>query len=917
MKYFLVLASLVISLNISAQVASSNPALPVDTDEVTVTFDVSKGSGNLMGYTGDVYVHTGVLTAESSGTSDWKYVQTNWGVNSPETKLSRIGTDLYQITISPNPREYYSVSEETVITSLAFVLRSGVTVGGSYLECKEADGKDIFVEIYEPGLQVSIVSPAKNLLTTKSTDILFEAAASDVANMTLYLNDSEVKTVSGSFLTHTFNFPNSGDYWAKVKADNTTEIVYDSVFIHILADAVTESLPGGSVEGFNQTSATSGILALYAPGKEHVFIIGDFNAWTPSSVYRMKNDNGTFWLELTGLMAGEEYAYQYLVDGELTIADPYSEKVLDPWNDKYISDVTYPDLKEYPAQFTTGITSVLQTNKPEYQWSGDSFTAPGQDNLVIYELLLRDFIAAHDWKTLTDTLNYFSSLGVNAIELMPFNEFEGNESWGYNPSFYFAVDKYYGPANDLKEFIDSCHNRGIAVIMDMVLNHSYGQSPLVQLYWNSATNKPASDNPWYNVSSPNTAYSWGYDFNHESLDTKKFIDRVNAYWMNEFRLDGFRFDFTKGFTNTPGDGSSYDASRIAILKRMSDAIWSVNPDAYVILEHFAPNNEEKVLADYGMMVWGNINYNYNEATMGWHDSGKSDFGWVSYKARGWNDPNLVGYMESHDEERLMVKNILYGNGSGDYNIKETETALGRIELAAAFFISIPGPKMIWQFGEMGYDFSIDFNGRVGNKPIRWDYYNSRKRVRQVYSELNKLKWNEPAFSTDNYTISVSSALKRIELNHTDMDVRIIGNFDVVNGSISPNFSKTGMWYEYFTGTSLDVSDVNAPINLVPGEYRLYTTKQFTKPELATDTRQTFSNSEITLYPNPATDRLFIDSPTTIQSIELFDLAGRLVKSAQPFEKNASINISDIEEGYYALRVKSGGGLSLGKVLKGR
>ncbi len=95
----------------------------------------------------------------------------------------------------------------------------------------------------------------------------------------------------------------------------------------------------------------------------------------------------------------------------------------------------------------------------------------------------------------------------------------------------------------------------MAVIIDMVLNHSYGQSPLVQLYFDG-NGKVSADNPWYNVDSPNPVYSWGYDFNHESLDTKDFVDRVNSYWLEEFRVDGFRFDFTKGFTNTPGDGGT-------------------------------------------------------------------------------------------------------------------------------------------------------------------------------------------------------------------------------------------------------------------------------------------------------------------------------------------------------------------------
>src|SRR5690554_7605996 len=107
---------------------------------------------------------------------------------------------------------------------------------------------------------------------------------------------------------------------------------------------------------------------------------------------------------------------------------------------------------------------------------------PEVDKLVVYELLIRYFTNNGDIKTVTDTLDYLQRLGVNAIELMPFNEFEGNDSWGYNPSFYFAADKAYGTLNDYKEFVDECHARGIAVLMDMVLNHSYGQSAFAQMY---------------------------------------------------------------------------------------------------------------------------------------------------------------------------------------------------------------------------------------------------------------------------------------------------------------------------------------------------------------------------------------------------------------------------------------------------
>ncbi|PIY31450.1 MAG: hypothetical protein COZ08_08820, partial [Bacteroidetes bacterium CG_4_10_14_3_um_filter_42_6] len=116
---------------------------------------------------------------------------------------------------------------------------------------------------------------------------------------------------------------------------------------------------------------------------------------------------------------------------------------------------------------------------------------------------------------------------------------------------------------------------------------------------------------------------------------------------------------------------------------------------------------------------------------------ESDVSWISYKNRGWSEPHVVGYMESHDEERMMYKNLTYGNQSGNYTVKDPATGLGRVEAATAFFIPVPGPKMIWQFGELGYDYSINTceNGtisddcRLSPKPVKWSYYQDANRKR--------------------------------------------------------------------------------------------------------------------------------------------------------------------------------------------
>ena len=124
-----------------------------------------------------------------------------------------------------------------------------------------------------------------------------------------------------------------------------------------------------------------------------------------------------------------------------------------------------PENKAYPTG-AEGIVSVFQTKPTPYNWKVSNFKVADKDDLVIYEMLLRDFTASGDLNGAKAKLSYLKSLGVNAIELMPVQEFDGNDSWGYNPCFFFALDKAYGTDKMYKEFIDACHGEGIAVIFE-------------------------------------------------------------------------------------------------------------------------------------------------------------------------------------------------------------------------------------------------------------------------------------------------------------------------------------------------------------------------------------------------------------------------------------------------------------------
>lgn len=915
----------------TAQVVTTNPPFPVVNQPVTITFDAAQGSGGLAGYLGDIYAHTGVITENSTSGSDWRYVKEDWGVNIPDCKLTRIGTDLYTLTIQPDITGYYGVSAGEQILKMAFVFRSAVQVGGQWLEGKTETGGDIFVDVYESGLNITFLQPFNfPYITVPDEPFIVEVAATESDSVWLYVDDLLVKKTAGTHLTDTIIPVNYGKYQVTAIAGDLQESVADSFYFHVRKPVTIQEEPADSHTGINYTGPSSAVLSLLAPGKEFIYVIGDFNNWDIDSNYYMKMtpDGESFWLEIDGLVPGKEYIFQYYIDGKIKVGDPFADKTSDPWNDSYISNETYPGLIQYPVGKTTGVATVLQTNQAPYDWQVNDFQPPAVTDLVIYETLVRDFTTGHSYQGVIDSLDYLQKLGINAVELMPVNEFEGNISWGYNPSYYFAPDKYYGPKDKLKELVDECHKRGMAVIIDLVLNHAYDLCPFVQMYFDG--DNPTADNPWFNVQSnfENPDAQWGNDFNHESLYTQALVDSINSYWMNEYRVDGFRFDFTKGIGNNIKDkdtdpwGSVYDADRIRLLKRMADQIWARNPDAFVIFEHLAENSEEKELANYGILLWGNMNGKYGEAAMGYNTGSNSELNWISYKIRGWNHPHVVGYMESHDEERLMFKCYQWGNGSGDYSTKDSLTALQRMQLNAAFFLTVPGPKMIWQFGEMGYDVSIDFNGRLGPKPVLWNYLDepARKYLHDFYAALIALRTQHPAFETNTFNMYTTSATKRIVLTHSEMNVVVLGNFDVVSAQMQVSFPGLGTYYDYFTGDSIVVDVTTETIALQPGGYRIYTSVRLETPQIGTAIPEgplRRDACQIIVYPNPAGETLHLDVPSSCAgafsqageiTLVICDVSGReAARHVMTDSGNGlSVDISALAPGAYFARFTSKG-----------
>lgn len=211
------------------------------------------------------------------------------------------------------------------------------------------------------------------------------------------------------------------------------------------------------------------------------------------------------------------------------------------------------------------------------------------------------------------------------------------------------------------------------------------------------------------------------------------------------------------------------------------------------------------------------------------------------------------------------------------------------------------------FGELGYDISIDQGGRLGEKPVLWNYYDDtqRKKLFEVYSAMLQLRAQFDVFTSGKETLSVTSELKKIQLSLNDHNITVLGNFGLSDQSIIPEFQHTGTWFEFFTGNETSVSNVSSPISLKAGEFRLYSDKKLPSfNSLVTTAPEHLSNADIRIFPNPATDRVQIESQENILQLELISLNGHIIRILKPNTPNPQLELNGLNSGLYFVRVKT-------------
>ena len=858
-----------------------------------------------------------------------------WGSSGEENKLTYESTGVFSMTIVPSV--FYG---KTNLKTIGFLLKN---------KAGTVKSQDIVKSV--GAYQLSLTNPAENSTTylTSGSQITFSATSSLAGKFELKKNGSVIHTVaSASAYSYNYTVSGTGNFELVGTHAESSTIISKKFSVHEKPTVASAAIPSWIRQGINYdpNDASKVGLALYAPGKEFVYVIGSFNEWSQNASFLMKRDTSNtnlFWLEISNLTPNQVYTFQYLTSDNRKVADPYSTLVLSPDDDPWISPNVYPNLPTYPAGQKYDV-SVIQTGQQPYNWTVENFQKPNKDDLMIYEVLVRDFTSEKSWQSMIDKIPYIKGLNVNAIELLPVMEFDGNNSWGYNPSFHMALDKAYGTSVKFKEFIDKCHQNGLTVILDIALNHASGRSPLQRL-WNTSSDggygEVAADNPYFNQT-PRHSYNVFYDFDHSKPETRYYVNRVLEQWIKEYKIDGLRWDLTKGFTQncSESDNSctdSYQQDRVDVLKLYSDYQWSYDPSSIIIFEHLGSDAEEKEWANYrlgegkGVLMWDKLTNPYNQNTMGYAEN--SNFNRVDYELHGFAERRNTSFAESHDEERLMYKNMLHGAQEGSYNVKNLNTALDRQKAQGAVLLTVPGPKMIWQFGELGYDFSINRceNGtisescRTSPKPVAfeigYDTVEKRKEVYDTWAKILQLRLSNEVFNTKTFTVESGNLLPRIYIWNDNIPVTslknvvVLANFTTSTKNVVPDFPFTGNWVNLMDNSTLSVTNTSSPLQLQPGEFRIYGN---TSANLATENVISKDKISLVVKQNPAKNGMVNIRYSNAKNgvVALYDLSGKMVKAVKAEKESGDqvIHVDGLAAGTYLLQLKSESGLTATKVI---
>jgi malto-oligosyltrehalose trehalohydrolase len=527
---------------------------------------------------------------------------------------------------------------------------------------------------------------------------------------------------------------------------------------NMTADASQISNDSALQQGAHQLNKNTVRFALWAPWKKSVHLIGDFNQWDKQADPMEVNEEGIWSIEKE--IQAETCRYQFVIDGETIIGDPYARKI------EWVEGSDQPH-------------AIVDLNQEPYAWNDGEFGIRPLNQLVIYELHVGNFSPEGTFQGVTDRLDYIASLGVDAIEIMPIQEFPGDISWGYNPAYFFAPETSYGSIEDFKRLVDSAHQKGIGVILDMVFNHSTGDSPINRLY-------SYDENPYMSTD----GNPWGFpDLNHWNDATKRLIHDIQSYWLTEFHIDGFRYDYAEGIRYDGINGMSF----IAWDARQTKA------HAYLIAEDFVAD-PSAVVRDteidaswhwqFARMVTAQLRegeykgYQYGDLV------GLSRV--LTFSGQGYQDnAQPINYLESHDEERVIYE-ILTNPALDD------AAAIRKSMLGAILLFTAQGVPMLYS----GQEFGHKNKKTIDVDKLAWDYLegDAGKALFNHYATLINLRHQQGALHHNNFEVLVVDHERKLLAFHRWDDagsvVVVAVNLTGTTQKLTIPFPRAGVWHEW-------------------------------------------------------------------------------------------------------------------------
>ncbi len=537
--------------------------------------------------------------------------------------------------------------------------------------------------------------------------------------------------------------------------------------------------PGVGAMPYADSGGTGVAFRVWAPNATSVGVKGQFNGWSTAAL--VKEGATGYWSgDVAGARAGQEY--KYVINGGSDRRDPRGRRLVNSAGNSIVYDAG------------------------AFDWQGVAASPPWMNDLVVYEMHPGTY-NAESWVPSTfdaciEKLDHLADLGFSAVQVMPVAEFAGDTSWGYNPADPYAIESALGGPDAFKRFVKACHERGLAVLVDVVHNH-YGPSDLSLWQFDGWSQNGRGGIYFYNDDKASTM--WGDTRpDYGRGEVREFIHQNIRMYLEEYRVDGFRWDSVFSILYANG-GSTHLPDAEAMLRDINWMIATQYPGRIRIAEDRA--------FDFNMNfdgVWDTAFVDHLQWQVTRGSDAERNMGWLGDRIGGSHA--RVIYSESHDtcgdlnSEVRLVRSI---DGSNPWSIWARKRQL----LAQGIVLTAAGVPMVFQGQEMNEDWTFS-----SSTALRWSLTNTWSGIVAAHRDLIHARRNLNGGTQGLKGTGVDVhhkddgnkviAYVRWDAGGGADDVVVVANFAVAawtNRDYYIEFPSAGTWYAHVNTDSTNYS----------------------------------------------------------------------------------------------------------------